>query len=426
MRAGQAWLIARRNLAAHRRPAALSAFGVAIGVASFVFFVALGHGVSRFVREKLLPVDATTIEAKPAEVSLNLILGGGQLDDDAVARLRAIEAVADAFPKMALRIPSSTRFNGDFFGRPLRIYAEIMAEGVEPTLVAQDLADASAFADPGPGRPIPVLANDRILELYNKTFAPQRGLPRLSPAMLDGFQVPVAWGQSFIAGTVASAREGVLELRGFSRHALPLGVTMPLDAIRRINREQGKDADAYSSVLLRARRPDDVPAIAEAVRRMGFEVDDSERRLAEQVGFGIAVVTGTLALLSSLIAALAAVNISHAFYAAIRERRREIGILRAVGASRRAVLRILLLEAAILGSAGGLVGVAAGAGMALVVDRTAVRLLPDFPFKPDHFFAFPGWVFAAGMAIAWAAALIGALSPALTAARSEPVDALAE
>lgn len=426
MRTSRAWMLARRNLAANRRAALLSSLGVAVGVACFVFFVALGQGVSAVVRTKVLPVDAASLEVKPPEVSLGALFGGGRLDDEAVARLGALEGVTGAYPKMEVRIPASSRFNGDFFGRSLRMYVEVVANGVDPRLVAGDVMEGRAFTDPGPGRPIPVLANDRLLELYNKTFAPQRGLPKLNPTMLAGFRVPVAWGQSFVAGNAPNAQEGMLELAGFSRHAMPLGATMPLEAARRLNRELGKDATTYSSVVLRARNPDDVPALAEAVRNMGFEVEDSERRLAEQVGFGIAVVTGALALLSALVAALAAVNIAHAFYAAVRERRREIGVLRAVGASQRDVLLVLLLEAAAVGLMGGIVGLFTGSVSAFALDRIAARMLPDFPFKPDTFFAFSAWTILGGLALALAAALLGALSPALSAAKSEPAQALGE
>lgn len=418
--------LARRNLFSRLRPSMLSAFGVATGVASFIFFVSLGLGVSDAVRSRLLPADLTLIEARPAEVSLGAFLGGGALDDETVARMKTIDGVTDAFAKMEVRVPASIRFQGDFFGRPLRIVTELMANGIDPRLIERPDASPQRFVDPGPGRPIPVVANDRMLELYNKTFAPQRGLPRLSAQMLDGFRVPVSWGHSFVAAETIEGAEGQVELVDLSPHALALGVTMPLDAARRLNRTFGKSDRTYSGILLRARHADDVPRIAESVRRMGFDVDDAQQRIAEQVGFGVFIVTSAFALLSALIAALSAIQIGQSFHIAIRERRREIGVLRAVGASRADVMRVLLLEASLIGGVGGLVGIMAGSALATVTDRAAVRFVPDFPFKPDTFFVFPGWVFVAAFALALFSALVGASGPALAAARCEPAQAVAD
>ncbi len=426
MTPSRALALARRNLAATRRAALLSAFGVAVSVSSLVFFTALGSGVSRLVRTKILPIDYTLLEVKPPSLSLGGFLGGGRLDDGAVARLRSLHGVVDAYPTMEVRIPASSRFNDNFFGRPLRMYMELVANGVDPRLIGPDVVAGRNFADVGPGRPIPVVANVRLLELYNTTFAPQRGLPKLTPELLSGLRVPVAWGQSYVVGTADRTQDGVIEVVGFSPHATPLGATMPLDTARRLNRELGRDATNYSSVILRATNADALPRIAAEVRRMGFDIDDGERKVAEQVGFGIAVVTGAFALLSLLIALIATTNVSQAFHAAVRERRREIGVLRALGASARDVQRVLLLEALLIGLGGGLAGLVVGAAGSALTDVAAVRLLPEFPFKPESFFAFPWWLLTGAPVLGIAAALFGAWRPARAAAASEPAVALME
>jgi putative ABC transport system permease protein len=327
---------------------------------------------------------------------------------------------------MEVRQPSSSRFNGDFVGKPMKLYTEIIAQGMDARLVRNDLAAGRTFEDHGPGKPVPVLANSRLLEIYNKTFAPQRGLPKLTPELLAGFQMPVAWGQSFVAGNSDKAQIGTVELVGFSSAASPLGLAMPLEAARRLNRELGRDADTYTSVVLRVDSPERIGELTNAVRRMGFDVDDGEQRLARQVGFGITVVTSALAALSLLITLLAAVNIAHAFHAQVRERRREIGLMRALGASRRDVLLLLLSEAAIVGLGGGLAGLLAGLAAVRVVDYAALTWLPDFPYKPETFFLVTPQAVLAGLAVAAAAAMGGAWGPARTASASDPSVALTE
>jgi len=426
VKARRAAVLALRNLKRDRRGSVLGALGVATGVGCLVFFTALGTGVARTVRTRVFPDDATRIEVVPPQVSLGALLGGGKLDEEQMGRLAALPGVEAVLPKMAIRVSGLAYYDGPFFGRPLRIGVEVMGVGVAPALMAQDAAPGHPFADPGPGKPLPVIVSSRLLELYNKSFAAQRGLPKLTRELLVGFRFPVQFGNSFVVNTGSHPEQQVIEVVGFSDHALLGGITVPLDVARRLHRTQGLDADTYSAAVLRARTPDAVPEIIAAVRRMGFELDDSERTLAEQIGWAIALVTGALGLLSILITALAAVNIAHAFYASVRERRREIGVLRAIGASADDVERVLLLEAAAVGLAGGAVGLLLGRAGAALADLAAARVLPDFPFKPGTFFAWPAPLLAAGLAVAVLAAIVGALPPAREAARNDPAASLSE
>jgi len=424
------WRLAWDNLQARRRSVVAGALGVAVGSGCLLFFGALGSGLSEAVRTRLFPIDRTLLEVRASPVALGSFLGGGgALDDGMVDRLRRLDGVQDAYPRLELRAPSSFRLeDADFLGtgRPLRMYAEVMADGVDPRLVTPELARGQRFDDPGPGQPIPVVASGRLLELYNKSFAPARGLPTLSPAMLEGFTLPVAWGQSFVAGNHPQAEIGSIRLAGLSRHAIGVGVTLPLAAVQRLNRTYGRPVEGYTSVLLRldgAQRP---ALLAPRLEAMGLTIDDDERRLAEQTGHAVDALTGTLLLLAMLVSLLGAFNIAQAFAAQTRERRREIGLLRAVGASRREVLRLLLSEATLIGAAGGVAGAVGGWLAGLVADGVAQRWLPAFPFKPESFFRFaPGWWLAA-IAIGVLGAVLGALGPARAAARVDPARALGD
>jgi hypothetical protein len=326
---------------------------------------------------------------------------------------------------LQLRVPAVTRYDGAFFGSRLRMGLEILAVGVDPELVAADVDPGIVFADPGEGAPVPALLSGRLLEIYNKSFAKGRGLPAVSARLLRGFEFPVEYGRSYVGGRVAEGptlRQPAV-FAGVSDRAMLQGLTLPLDSVRRLNRRFGADAEAYSAVVLVAATPDRVPAIAAAARSLGFEIDDAERRLAESVGAAVAIVTAALALISLLICALAAVNIALSLGAAVRHRSREIGILRAVGATSGDVFRLVAGEAVAIGLAGGLAGGLFARGAAWAVDALARRYLPDFPFKPDTFFVFPAWMIGGAVLLGVLAALAGAVPPARAAARLDPARA---
>jgi len=179
-------------------------------------------------------------------------------------------------------------------------------------------------------------------------------------------------------------------------------------------------------VLVRAQSADDVTDVAAAVRKLGLEIDDAEQRYAVQIGAAVELVTLALSLLAALITGLAAVNTMQAFYASVRERTREIGILRAVGATRSDVAAVVLAEAAATGLAGGVVGVVLARTVAALLDRLARTGLPEFPYKPPTFFTFHAEHVALGVGVALLAALLGALIPARAAARLDPAKALTE
>lgn len=418
--------LVRLSLVRERKGAFFSAFGVAMGVGALVFFVGLGLGVGTVIREKVFPTDARLVDVVPPAVSLGALLGGGKLDAPTVERLRELPGVEAAYRKMNVRVPAVTRYDGVFFGTRLRMGMEVLALGVEPALVQGDV-QMGEFKDAGEGQPIPALVSTRLLELYNKTFAPARKLPQLSANMLVGFGFPVEFNRSYVAAASASGptQPGQAQVVGASDRALLAGITIPLDAAIRLNRAFGVDAENYSGVTLVATDPSQVPVIVDAVKGMGLEIDDQERRMAENSGAAVALTTSALALLSLLICILAAVNIAHALSASVRARAKEIGVMQAVGASRADIRAIVLAEAAVVGLAGGAAGTIAALLLSLGVNRLAAGYLPNFPFKPDSFFSFPWPVVAGGVVLGLVAALAGAYFPSRRAAATDPARTLA-
>jgi putative ABC transport system permease protein len=124
--------------------------------------------------------------------------------------------------------------------------------------------------------------------------------------------------------------------------------------------------------------------------------------LALNVVISIAVIVGFLVIFQSM-------------YTAVLERTREIGILKSMGASKGAIVGVVLRETAMLAVAGVLVGIASTYG---------VRAFLHLKFATFAFELTPAWL-GWGTLIAFGGALCGALYPAWMAARKDPIDALA-
>lgn len=422
---GLTW-IARTRLRADARGTALDAAAACAGATALVFFLALGMGVGAAAR-RMFPADDRLVEVVPSTLSLGGVLGGGELDDRAVERLRALPGVESAFPRMVLNVPIAAPEAppGMASSWPPGMTLQIPVVGLDPGLVKGDVDPRHPFADPGKGGTLPVLLSRRLVEVYDKTIAPAWKLPRLPPGVsLIGLEMPVRIGLSIVPGKqeplVYPAR---VRLVGLSDRVPMYMMAVPLEAARRLHVEYGKSG-GYSQVTLSARRPDDVPAIAAAIRRMGYNIEEGERTAAERVGAIIAVTTGALVFLAVVMCILAALAIARSLSASVRGRSREIAVLQALGAAPADVHRVVLLEGAIIGLLGGLPGTLLSLGLARLADLLALSLLPDFPFRPDTFFAIPAWLPALGVAVPVVAAVLGALAPASAAARIEPARTL--
>ena len=418
--------VALAGLRAARGAAALDAAAAALGAGALVLFVALGLGVGDAAR-RLFPADDRLVEVVPGPVSLGGLLGGGVLDDGAVARLAALPGVEAAWPRQVLLVPVAApeppRGLEAAWAPGMTLQVPIL--GVDPGLVGADLRPGQRFED-APGGPIPVVLSRRLLELYDKTIAPTWGAPRLPPGFDPvGLELPLKVGLSIVPGRseprLADAR---VRLAGLSDRVPLYVMAAPLATVRRLHAEYGRRAKGYDQVSLRLARPDDAPAVAEAVRRMGFSVDQAEKAAAERVGTVVAVTTGALGALALLVSGLAALAIARSRAASVAARARDLALLQALGATPADLSAVVLLEAALLGAAGGLLGVALGRLGGLAGDALARRLLPDVPFRPETYFAFPAWLLAGALLVAVGSAVLGALAPAAAAARVDPARTL--
>jgi hypothetical protein len=421
--------LALAGLRAGRGAALVDAAAAALGAAALVLFVGLGLGVGAAARA-LFPADDRLVEVVPGPVSLGGLLGGGLLDDAAVARLAALPGVRAAWPRLTLQVPVAAsqppRGLEGAWARGMTLQLPVV--GVEPGLVSADTGRGIAFADPtgGGGGPIPAVLSRRLLEIYDKTIAPSWGAPRLPPGFDPvGLELPVEVGRSILPGggdgPVVATR---LRLAGLSDRVPLYALAVPLATVRRLHAEHGRPDRGFSQVTLLAARPDDAPPIAAAVRRMGFSIDSGDRSAAERVGTVVAITTAALGALALLMSLMAGLAIARSRAASVATRSRDLALLLALGATPTDVRVVVLLEAGILGGGGGLCGVALGRAGAWAGDLLAQRLLPDFPFRPETFFQLPGWLVWAALLIAAGSAVVGALGPAAAAARVDPARAL--
>jgi hypothetical protein len=374
------------------------------------------------------------------------------LDDAAAERLRAIPEVQGVYPKMKLTVPAIGLGGKQLIGNDLR--TELIVDGIDPALVAEEIGPA--FHDPRPeaaprpcqadaecggdefycGTPltggpakvcreyVPGLVSNHLVELYNGSLRRAYDLPRLNQKFLLGFSIEMRVGASMVA---ASEKDNFLyervRLVGFSDKAITLGITLPRGHVAAYNVHYGapEAAKRYHSIIVKVPAKDKVSAVAKAIEEMDLEVTDSG---AEQAGMLITVFVLVFSLLSTIIVGIAAINIMHVFFMLVYERQREIGIMRAVGASRGDIRMIILGEAACVGLAAGTVGLLLAWGASVAFDKVSASYVPDFPYKPTTYFEFGPQLVLLALGFAAGFCVLGAFLPARRAARMEPAAVL--
>jgi putative ABC transport system permease protein len=127
------------------------------------------------------------------------------------------------------------------------------------------------------------------------------------------------------------------------------------------------------------------------------------------------VLTAALGGIAAVSLSVAGIGIMNVMLVSVTERTNEIGLLKAVGASRRQILAFFLVEAAIISSVGGAVGMS----VAFLINRGLMALYPAFPVRP------PEWAVIGAVAVSILVGVIFGALPARRAARLDPVAALA-
>lgn len=279
-------------------------------------------------------------------------------------------------------------------------------------------------------QPLPAVLNPLLLEVFNSDMARSLGAaPIGSLAVLFGVRFHIAMGDSYFSKDAERGRQQYKQavVVGFSRKAPELGVALPLELVRHFNaRLKGQaSAAAYDTLLLDTASNEAVPQVIVDAEKLGLQLS-RKSRAARTFGTVVLVTSLALVLLAAIVLVVAAIQIAQTFAMLVHERRREIAVLRAIGAARFDIAVLILGEAAAIGLLGGLIGGGTALLIATGVDAAAAHFLADVPLVPQGFFAFPEWSVPLAVAVALLFTVLGALGPARRAMALDPAAVLAQ
>ena len=390
-------LFAASGLSGHRLRSALSVLGIAIGIGSVIILTSIGEGTRRYIVEQSTQFGTNIVSINPGKaetVGIPGVLGGTThkltLDDaEAVARLSSVERV------MPLTM-GQARVEAGELGRSVFIYG-----------VTADVPSMWKFhVRPGSFWPSGDVRRARSMavlgpELKRELFGSDNALGRF--VRIGGARFRVV---------------GVMEPKGqFLGFDIDDAAYIPVSSAMRIF-----NLDELNELQFVYRPFVAVDTAVEQVTRVlidrhggneDFTVTTQEAML-EVMGDVMNIITMAVGAIAGISLLVGAIGILTMMWIAVGERTAEIGLIRAVGASRRQVQTVFLAEAAALATAGGAMGLLGGLGLAALI-RAAV---PGLPVHTPPVFV------AVALGVSFATGLLSGVAPALKASGLDPIEAL--
>jgi putative ABC transport system permease protein len=441
--------LALRNLRESLLRNALTTLGIAVGVASFVAIISIGVGLQQLASRRLSESGLfDTIIVTP---KTNLRgMGRPQpepesdkpprpLDEDVRKEFEKLPNVVEVYPQIRFftevrfnnkpfatvvaGMPDSSRNSGSFDGMQGRYFSSITAdEAILQIEFAKELSD----------QPSSLLGQDLILRYAERQALPSstasNDTSATQPDSSGGFSVVPKELRLKIVGVVETEPAAGYGGYGNARLLIPLATASTLRAaqvndLRDIVRDSGAGKTTYASLSVRAKSPSQVDALESSIKKMGFRAF-SLLDASKSLRIFFTVFDLLVGIFGSLALAIATLGIVNTLVMAILERRREIGVLKALGASDSDVQQLFFVEAGVMGLLGGILGVACGWALGRAITFGTNTYLARQNLNPIQLTSVPWWLALAALVIAVVVSLAAGLYPASRAAKLNPVDAL--
>jgi len=391
MRSGEAFRVALEALRANRMRSSLTMLGVVIGVAAVVILVALGSGAKQEVEDQVEGLGSNIIIVVPGKFEFGAVPSVSRLTLDDVELLGRV--IGDR-ERVAVSVASG----------------ETVSVGRNQTFVTVNGA------------------NENVPNVFNRPMARGEYITasdvdtRRRVAVLGASVVRRLFGDVEPLGrqvTIAGVRFRVIGV--FDRVGSTFGVDrdaevhIPVTAAQRLF-----GVDRIDALAVKAPTADSVGGLQKQLVAALQERYDGEEFSAVTQTQILGTIGRILGLLTLVLAAIAAISllvggvgVSNIMLVSVRERTREIGLRKALGARQRDILLQFLIEAVLLCVVGGVIGIGLGVGASLLTD--AVSPIPA---------VIAWWSPALAFLVSAAVGIFFGVAPARRAGRLDPVVAL--
>jgi len=392
-------LLALREIRRNVMRSVLTMLGIVIGVGSVITMVTIGGGATAQVREQIASMGSNLLMITPGKR-----LGPGQSSDTVPFKVNDGEAILREIESVAAVAPVSTKSMKAIFGNQNWSTQVTGSENQYITVTNRSIRSGRPFSESElrAGAAVCIVGETVVSKLFGgrEPLGEKIRLEKLSCQVIG---VLAAKGQS----SMGTDQDDIIiiPLRTYQRR---ISGNLDVGMFQLSVRQNASTEKAQRDIRLLMRE-----------RRHLTPSDDDNFNVMDMKEIAT-MLTGTTQLLTALLSAVAAVSllvggigIMNIMLVSVTERTREIGIRLAIGALEREVLMQFLVEAVVLSSFGGLLGI--------VLSLGGSAWLADVLRVP---FVFNAWIVIVAFLFSAAVGVLFGYFPALKAARLDPIDAL--
>lgn len=373
----------------------LTILGMSVGIAAIIFLVSFGYGLQRALLQKITTSDALVT----LDVTLGKTEGGKNLDSTTIEELKMLPDVVEVIPVLEL---SGQGTFGD-------ITLDVNTIGSNASLLKNESLKINSgrfFAD---DEVRSIIITSAVAKVFNT--APEEMLGKTVALTLFRND---ASGQtdknSSFASNDASTIVGVVS-------GEENVIYLPLNSLA------GFPFKNYTTLKVKCSSTDALARVREVIEKRGFIVSSISETIdqANQVFRAIQIVLMVFGMIALIVSAIGMFN---TMTIALLERTEEIGIMKAIGASRGSISMMFIMESTLMGFLGALGGVIlgyiGGEGLNILVNLVANR----FGGESVDLFYSPLWFIATVIAFGAFVGLLTGVFPARTASRIDTLEAL--
>ena len=432
------------NLGRRKAGVALTAVGVVIGTAAVVILVSLAFGLQKNANSQLYGIgNLSQIQVMPnysgvvgSESAVKVVGGGGggggsgQQPNMLLVTDATLEELA-ALPGVEAVVPRDYLMSGGIIS-----VGKLEGGGGFEGLGTDDLNSLGFTAQAGTTaleKGTAVIGARIAQNFYDPRWRP--GQPQPTPPDLMGATVRMTMSKWTPEGVEIrkSVQLRIVGILGENHSDAYYSIYLPLEDVTAFNewnngRRINRNRDGYSSVTVQVSDPRTVLDVADQIEALGYMVYTPADYVQGINSFYtvVQVIFGGVGAIALLVAAI---GIANTMAMAILERTREIGLMKALGATNRDVLSVFLGEAAGIGFIGGLGGVLTGWSAGQILNVVALVYLAQQATQtggppPTVAVYTPIWLPVFTLAFSTLIGLLSGLYPALRAATLIPVNAL--